>query len=213
METTILILCAGKQHRWENDTLKQFMPVGKELIIQRIVRQVRERGHNPTIVTHKENYLVFDTPLVNPPDRRWKISSLLTTQRLWESKNTKVLLGDVIYSKNSMDRIIADQSDVMFFGNYAEIFAVNWTQYMKKTAIEKLEECIKWCENHGDKGTLHSLFRCWGGYKREGSIEKEKDTSPIWTFLTCDYTRDIDCYQDWQRLQSEVVESNKLDDT
>ena len=121
------------------------------------------------------------------------------------------MLGDVVYSKNAMDRILTCDKPIMFFGCYAEIFALVWQVERQKTILDALDKCIERVENSSDKGTLHTLFRCLSGLSWDGNIERNKDSSKMFTFITCDCTQDIDSMSEYEDLLRKV-KNNKVDD-
>ena len=212
-DKSVLILCAGVQSRWGNIKIpKQLLHAGEETLLDRIVRQVRDRGAEPVIVTHLEELQRPGVRCVCPKNRRWKAESLLDLKDSWGSYVTLVLLGDVIYQGHVMNRIFDHDGIDMFFGNYAEIFAYYF--HNNVTVKGYLNDVIQRCLNSPDKGTLHSLFRAYIGEFTRPSIERHKDRSNVFTHVTGDggWTRDIDTPEEYELFLKEVVKTNKLDD-
>jgi hypothetical protein len=215
MKNTVIILASGEQTRWESDanTRKQLMYAGPETIIDRIVRQVRERGQEPIIITHHKDLMRKGVSIVIPRNRRWKVESLLDIKDYaWGEYSTLVLLGDVIYQGHVMNRIMNHDSIDMFFGNYAEIFA--WYFHNNINTSMWLHDSLNRCINHGDKGTLHTVFRAYINNFDIEKLERKKDASRNFTHVTGDggYTRDIDTIEEYDLFIKEVIERNKLDD-
>ncbi len=108
--TTVLILASGEQARWEiGQGIKQFLPIEKEALLVRIQRQVQDRGqgavvvaHNPLILKASWTYYIIQ----KKEERRWIAEAVKTSRWFWESR-VIILLGDVIYSKATMDNIFA----------------------------------------------------------------------------------------------------------
>ena len=127
-----LILAAGKQTRWEKKNpfgyrFKQLLPVGDESIINRIVRQCRERGAEPIVVSYHEEIIQATdaaTFLIPSYAAHWTVETMQNSP--WGTDRTVVLLGDVVYSKTVMDRIFACKNPIRVFGHEYEIFAINF---------------------------------------------------------------------------------------
>lgn len=212
-DISVLILASGIQDRFgQGELLKQLLWAGRETIIARIIRQVRERGLEPTIVTHRFQLHFDGVQHVEPVKRRWKVESLLAVDDYWGKKRTFVLLGDVVYQGHVLNRILDCKARDMFFGNYAEIFAYMFSY--NKLAREMMVKAQRQCEINDDKGTLHTLFRAYIDGFLFGDVEFHKDHSDVFTHVTGDggWTRDIDSKEDYERFIEEVIKTNKLDD-
>jgi hypothetical protein len=210
---SVLILAAGEQKRWaRHDQLKQLLQAGPETIIDRIVRQVKDRGYQPIIVTHKDELMRDGAVSVIPNPRRWKVESLLSISEFWGKDITLVLLGDVIYQAQVINRIFENSDKTMFFGNYAEIYAFSFTNYdIARTMFNSAwQECVR----NGDKGTLHSILRAYVGDFTSTDIEHHKDKKLIFTHVTGDggWTRDIDAPEDYDLFLEQVIDRGELDD-
>jgi len=110
----VLIVCGGTGSRW-NDYMgvpKQLAPVEGETLLARTVRQVRERGHIPSIVAQPR-----DTRFFTPGARSvWADPAPMMggTSRYWDSrefwptdKRTVILHGDVYFEDDALGRILA----------------------------------------------------------------------------------------------------------
>jgi hypothetical protein len=130
----------------------------------------------------------------------------------WNDTDNLILLGDVIYQGQVMNRIFEHQGRDMFFGNYAEIFAYYFSSHNFAERIMKIT--LDRCMNKDDIGSLHSLFRAYCGDFDSPNIERHKDTCIHFTHVTGDggWTRDIDTPLDYKRFVEEVVSTHKLDD-
>ncbi len=85
--TTILILAAGEQARWEDRLgIKQLLIVEKETVIDRIQRQVRDRGHSPFVISHVPAIIEQSERIIQPRSRRWIAETLRSTAYMWDSR-------------------------------------------------------------------------------------------------------------------------------
>lgn len=204
-----LILAAGEGTRHPMN-LKQLLMIKKETIIGRIIRQCRNRDCEPWIVTHKREIGKIAKHLkINifyPYERRWIVETLYSTRTMWEGK-TIVLLGDVIYSKETMDLIFNSINRFCWFGNQAESFAIIF--------IEKIVDRIRQsCLNVIDKnyphhqGTLRQLMFDYTQLNEDILFASENPNIK----RIEDYTRDIDCKEDYANFNCEVLMASRLDD-
>ena len=123
--TRIIITCAGKAHRWENkNTLKQLMPIYGEPLLHRTVRLLRKRGYDDIHIAHRNTQLkVEGCQHFSPPSSPWISSTISASAHLW-TDHTIILLGDVYFSEEALDRILHDESTLKFCGR---IGASSWT--------------------------------------------------------------------------------------
>lgn len=147
----VLILCAGDQTRWrdENDELaygvpKQMAEVDGEPILRRTVRLLRERGVTDITVVHKPRegglYRVpgVKTAVAKLDPTRFQADRFFSSRHLWsDTGRTVILYGDVYFSEEAIDTIVADRAGWWAYGRpgpsrlsgcrYGEIFAFSWT--------------------------------------------------------------------------------------
>lgn len=201
------ILCAGEARRFDG-VFKQLLPVGAgETFLGRIVRQAGNRARTPIIVTHHEK--MFDTfPDVDfllPIQKRWTCETLLSVidSQMLQYRNI-VLLGDVVYSKDSMDRIFRHQSPVAFWGNEWEIYALMFRQNGLSSLRRAIDAAVAW-EGPG-KGKLRRVWQVYYGLPQGDAFDKE-----LLEYVGCeDYTRDIDTPDDYKAWLSKS--KTRLDD-
>jgi hypothetical protein len=156
----VISLCAGDQVR-SSLPLKQAIEIGGEPILQRTARQVYERGHKLSVISKDDLHLVG--VILNTPyhfhvaeDRRWTVETFYWTRHLWEDR-TVILLGDVFYTEQIMDSIFSVESDLTFFGNTAEVYAIVFNQ--KEQMQGWLTKTILAVEANECKGTLRNLYQ------------------------------------------------------
>lgn len=221
MSVTVLILAAGEQKRWEMSEplyYKQLLDVGGETIIARIERQVIQRGFFPRRITiHRE---LEDPWSYRPEYHRWTVETLLSTYYLWQSC-TVVLLGDVIYSRATMDRIFKPHNQKLkVFGNEYEIYALS----MVDDALEKkymdfgdvyfvnMTTALKASISHAESGVakgggkLRKFYQAYCGLNMTGNAIE-------WNVLhkVDDYTHDVDNPEDYAALLKKIKDGT-IDD-
>jgi hypothetical protein len=208
----VLILASGEQARWEQEgkpsSRKQLLKLNGETIIGRIIRQCRERGVEPLVITHHSDIILSTEATCLPVEkRRWTVETLLSTWG-WLDR-TIVLLGDVIYSKTVMDRIFACTDSIRVFGNELEIFALSFAWVAWPDIVPVLETAITHAEN-GGPGKLRKFYQAYCGLDLDGSQMEDKIID--WVCHITDYTRDVDTPNDYKALLREVVNVGRLDD-
>ena len=207
--TTVLILAAGEQARWEDDMgIKQLLPVEQESVISRIQRQVRDRGFAAFVVTHHPQIIKVSKRTIMPRERRWTAETLRSTAYMWTSR-VIVLLGDVVYSKAVMDSIINYDGAVRFWGNLHEIFALNFNDEAMTKMFTAIDKAIHHAEFQGGPGKLRKDYQaCVGVDIEDNNIRQpyfEEDLPP-------DNTKDFDTTGEWKAFVLEVLNTWKLDD-
>lgn len=184
--------------------------VGGEPIICRIIRQVRERGDEPIVVTHNRNIMaIVDTDIFVPRSRATTCNTLLSTAPLWHGY-VRVLLGDVVYSKYAMDAIMNDGRFQCTFGDLWEIYALIFhTDIYGGEVAYAAEKAAEY-----KKGKLRYLYRYlrWQDVKYEDTVENLHDHAQFWYKPSGDYTFDMDNEDRYRRFVSTVMKRGRLDD-
>ena len=213
----MIILCAGEQTRWgDNGNPKQLVDVGGEPLLARIVRQVRRAGHEPVIVTHDERLTLSDRTYA-PDKRRWTVETLLSTRFLWDDR-TVVLLGDVIYTRDALDKILASRELFQVFGRkelryrlvgrYYEIFALSFDQSQADRVEDTLRRAVYLKEDGQISwGKLRVLYEMWCGLPLGQFAHEDIVFYPIE-----DQTEDIDAPEDYEQFKVMIINPGRLDD-
>ncbi len=207
----VLILAAGEQTRWgDNGRPKQLVDIGGEPLLVRLVRQCRERGHEPVVVTHDDR-LKLSQRTFAPAARRWVVETLLFTRELWEPR-TVVLLGDVVFTEEAIDKVLACRSPMQVFGRkelrwrlvgrYYEIFALSFDrachQRIGWTLDKSIEEALR---RPGPlAGKLRTFYEVYCGLDL-GSFQHEDEVF----YPIEDWTEDIDAPEDYQQFVDMIV--------
>ena len=196
--TSCIVLAAGSQSRF-SDGIKELLEFGEEPLIVRTLRQIRDRGLHGLAFTHKlEVQKLCSWILVEPS--RWKIESVLSCRPMWGTDKTVIFLGDVIYSKDLMDKITKSDKPIEFFvkkkalpwgGFVNELLAMSFTKESYLRAQEILEYvCEDASKDAREKGRLLTFCRAWSGIVPIKQTLLPYGTPPFTEIV--DYSTDFD---------------------
>lgn len=184
----IPILCAGDQHRWERPEPKQLVDTFGEPLIIRTMRQLEERGHIGIAITHRREIGRLVPWIKNPHHPKFDRGVNETaayTKFLWKSPRVVILLGDVCFPNDVLDRILSDKDELSVWGRQGntEIFAVSFAYKIRKQVIKTALKCVP--------GRVAQFYRVWCGFhfntvQYESEIFKNLDYSWVTDFDTVD---------------------------
>lgn len=224
--TRYIIIAAGDMTRWRNedgglflDTPKHFVTFHGEPVIERTVRLLKERGvSKEQIYVVSKDYEINGVenkhPKLNP--KNFDADKFLSSSQYWNKEGrTVVLYGDVYFTDNAMDTIIAHQEEhwrlfcrptasTVTGTEYGECFAVSFYPVDHKYIYKKLKQLV-----YLYKGEF--LYRI-GGWEWARAVadvpvirlRKHKDWLMCYVLID-DETDDIDYPEDYIRLK-EVIE-------
>jgi hypothetical protein len=122
-----IILAAGKASRFLglHDYPKQLLIVEGETLLDRQVRMFRPHLDALYVVAHRKILARPQAKLFPPANCRWKCETLLSSTSLWSEKRTLAIHGDVYFTDQCRDSIIALEPDALtFFWDRHEVFAI-----------------------------------------------------------------------------------------
>jgi choline kinase len=160
------------------------------------------RGHIPLVVTHDPE-IGMGEEWGKPHARRWTAETLQSTEQLWRER-TIVLLGDVVYSRDCMDRIFREPAEFMVFGHEYEVFAFVFRIGVWEQMKLALEMAVKHAEQ-GGPGKLRTVYQAFCGLEMGGNATEEKHWHRI--CYVQDYTMDVDTPEDWDILLRKVKQN------
>lgn len=211
----VFILCAGRALRWNDFTTlpKHLVQIDGETLLDRIVRQLSTRRvQEIAVVANDERLQRPGCALLSPDQCRWAAETLATTRHGWNG-NTAILLGDVYYTDQAMNDILACVEPLAVFGRpgpsrltgscWAEIFALR----IRKSGIARMDSAIQQAirdAERGGRGKLWEIYRSLTGQPLRGKrIQLDERI-----FRTIDdLTDDVDTPEEWQRLELAISES------
>lgn len=160
MVTRYIIPCAGKAERWEGTTLKHFVVIDGEPILNRTIRLIK--SFDPTgeiyIVgrNNDERYMLpgtnyYDIGAINPDNK--DLDKILSSQNLWNKDDRTVyLFGDVWFSETAMRIICRHIPDLRWYGrlvdnpftgcNHAEMFGFSFMPVHHKDLLDHIYRLI-----------------------------------------------------------------------
>ena len=211
MKTTIaLIMAAGDSSRM-GGMIKQLLPIGDTTIIGRILTQLRVRETRAIIVTHRSAIAGYHHRFHKPEKRDTVCDSLLSTEHLWDDR-TIVLLGDVVYSNETLDLIMGCSDPIRVFGNTWEVFAIVFDKSMHakvKRSLRRARKHVAVGVNITHVGKLRHFYRDFCGLPMDFIDKPGVAPEPI---VFCyipnwiDWTMDIDTHHDYEMLQTKLMD-------
>lgn len=152
MDKAVIILAAGQQRRFQDDRLKQLLPIcDGECFLSRMIRQAKARRATKIWVAtiHGEIMDVgreSGASIWIPSDHKFTCSTIKSTYPLWTDR-TIILLGDVYYSKNYMDMVFrfkaGIKNDLTFFATPAEVHAFRVETSWHEEILKNLTGIVK----------------------------------------------------------------------
>ena len=123
METTVIITAAGENARWSNhlNTPKHLVPIDPsgQTLIGRTVEMLKSADvRNIFVVTQHDKIIesvAKDVGIIRLANSKSLADSILSSRKMWTEKTT-ILLGDVFFSRQCLNTILACKSKVKFFG-------------------------------------------------------------------------------------------------
>ena len=194
-------MCAGDQHRWVGDEPKQLVKVFGELLLLRMMRQLRERGFIGIAITHRSEIaeLVSWIPGARYPDFDGCLNQTIGhSQTLWAPPHVRILLGDVIFPNDILHRILTDTDPISVWGrsDNDELFALTFAWEKKEHVIDVLNRCIP--------GRLAQFYRVLCGFH----FNEPRYENVIFKDLRDSWTTDFDVVETYQDFLERFKDEN-----
>jgi len=210
--TTVLILAAGAQKRWEGHGIKQLADLGGESVLLRLARQVKRHGHTPIVVTGNPDIrrACLDICLTfQPLDCRWIMETILSTRALWTDP-VIVLLGDVIYSRAAIEAILTDPRPFQIYGDVGEIYGMRF-RMEHEPQLRDISADAEARQGGVERGRIWNLYRKLCGRDLDTHFHPYEN-DPNFTYIR-DYTGDIDTVEALEVFRRDVIAAGRFDDT
>lgn len=205
----IVIMAAGNSKRWQNHLgiPKQLAPVQGEPVIKRTIRQLKERKYNDIYVTVREYGQFGNLDVIEyiKPVNEYPIDRIYGAKDLVPCL---FLFGDVYYTDDALDAILADDHDWWFYGRRfpgifkgnREIYAVKADDYLIKKAAELRELHIQGKVKNSLAQFLHLYMLSFPiNPKTKNFITKPEEIGNHFTDIE-DLTTDFDTAYDYNYL-------------
>lgn len=193
---TILIMAGGKQTRWMADYPKQLAKIGDTTLIERTLSQLD--GLGVTVITADGRIIDNVNPRYSSTSiHKYLAGTILAYRPLWRGQ-VVILLGDVMYTPQAINTILAYDGGGMFFGWSYEMFAVSFN------GKERMAEACRQAKFNARSGGDGKLCRVYRAYNQQDMNEHRlaDNYTPI-----SDGTRDFDTVEQYEAFLSENLSS------
>lgn len=196
-----IIMAGGPATRWRkyNNTTKHLIKIGKENLLERLVRQLKEGGA-------KEIFIISDNELYDIPGASriplafdCKLYNMFYYKYLDEP--CTFLYGDTYYYDTIINKIMSSKTkDVLFFGTQESIVAIKVQNHEKfKYHVEKLRE------QEVKTGIIVNRAG-WAIYKKINGIEHDDKAILLENFLLINETEvaNVNDQQEYEQLVQKI---------
>ena len=159
-----LILAAGNQTRWNLGNypglpdIKQLLVIDGEVLIRKIQRQFP----GSIVVTKNQAIKKHSLKWFEPENNEVTIATLFSTRDLWEDWTT-VLLGDVLYGQDTIEKINSQKEGLMFYGDKEEIYGFKFNLAMSPGILLAINRIVISPHFEHKFGKLWNLIRTLNG--------------------------------------------------
>jgi hypothetical protein len=173
LHTSVFIPCAGDQCRWNAylGVPKQLVDIDGEPLLYRTVRCLKERGLNDIfIIGNNPKFAVDGVRTYTPQASRWIVETIKSTESLWTQRNI-ILLGDVWFSPESLDRVISTNAPIAVFGRkggseltgarWGEIFALVFRKTVAPQVSRVLGAAVAYADLSSPVERFRTPIRLW----------------------------------------------------
>lgn len=192
-ELTVLILCAGNQRRFRANYPKQLALFHNQPLLHRTITQCNLKQTVPYIITHNQQIIKFTDDYLayvfRPYNDFTVCDTLLNTQTLWQAR-TIVLLGDVYYTADTIDKIWKCNQELCVYSNSTEIFAVSFIPHQKIVYHLSIAAVT-------DYPKLWAFYRLYCGFSHHSD---QFDTYGIMNMIN-DETGDVDTVEQYEHYK------------
>lgn len=158
MHRVIILAGGGPRKGWTLEHPKVMAKVEGKPIVLRVVLQVKNRGYVPIVLTKfpqvveavgGECACYWPPPWVNLDNlSEWyyerPVGGLLDSIPIWNlGGRTTLLCGDTAYPPEALDKILADDSPISFWGNCDEIFAITFLPEQAERLTKAIDESLR----------------------------------------------------------------------
>ena len=157
-----LILAAGTQTRWNATEergiilpkVKQLVPVnGVPLIVD-----IQNKFEDSIVVTNDQEIINNSHKYFKPENSEVTLATLFSTRDFW-GEWTTILLGDVLYGRNTRKLIERQKESLMFYGDRGEIYAIKFHLRMSVPIIMAIHGIVSSTDFKKKYGKLWNLYR------------------------------------------------------
>jgi len=207
------ILCAGSG-RYLNGTIVQLLEIDGECVVDRMVRQCRERGVEPFVVTGNPAFEDRGYKLLWPSDESCTLNTFLSTRDHWGDDRVVTMYGDVIFSKAGMDQMFCEDLPVRVYGNQWEYFSMGFAKSHEDEFVDAIHKAIAFTSDNLNQGKFRKVYQAYCGlqmigndaeeralnyYLRESGMPVHYPYDTVFYYIN-DWTQDIDDQKDYDNF-------------
>jgi len=162
MKTAHIILAAGNQERWNlSDSRGMILPSIKQLVQvnnRTLIEDIQAKFPESIVATHRKEIKDRSLRWFEPEQHDITIATLFSTRDFWQDW-TVILLGDVLYGKNTRRLLKQQQDPIMFYGDKSEIYAIKFHLSVSPNIIFAIHNIINSPLFKPKFGKLWNLYR------------------------------------------------------
>lgn len=204
-------MAGGEDAKWPGPVRRHFMPIGGEPLIERTVRQLRERGVSDVWIVAPliPEYRLPGTRPIEPEYREWGHEALNGRAAWSESGRTIQVYGDTVFSDAAMDTITGfDRRAWQAFGRHAAGGVSRWGELFAISFWPEHHEPWLAALRHGfDLKSRGIILRAgsWEGYRimagaEGGQVARHQLYPALFTDVGDDLTDDFDTVEEYEAL-------------
>jgi len=211
----VFILCAGKAERY-GGVSKQLLTITRDgkCVLDRMIHQLKKRGiHDIWIVTHNKEIEKYANDnginILYPELYDITPHTALSTRPMWTLHNL-ILLGDCVFSDETMDKIVLTRKNICFFGDIYDIWAVSFTD--NNTAQFAFDVPVMSREKGIYYQKVRQSFRYLSGLDCSSPPSREQlEKSTIFYNIDDPMTFDLDTRWEYDCAKKEYIDTGMLD--
>lgn len=185
-----IILAAGEATRWNGGEPKQLLVIEGRRLIDRTILQFSPYGEVHVVTSNDSIMECVGGRAFTPKRNGTTAETLYSARGLW-GKRTVVLLGDVAYTKDAVQKIVDYDGELTFFTDCHDIFAISFSW-------NRLEKMLIACAIAAqEEGRLWQVYQNCGGFP---DWPPPIDPQPMLTTLIGDETQDFDIVENYMEF-------------
>ena len=158
-ETAVIILAATPEpNSWNSDEPRHLVNIHGEPLILRTLRQLSEMGYDATVITDKPEVQAVVPRYLEPENRRWIVSTILSSREAWRDR-VVILPGDVVWDIYILGFILGCNNYPAFYGDAKEILAMTWLRGHFERVVSVLEGVGRTFDRDGGWCWLWHFYR------------------------------------------------------
>lgn len=160
--TAHIILAAGSQERWlSKEAHGMILPSIKQLVKvngRTLIEDVQKKFPESIVITHRKEIKDRSFRWFEPENNEVTLATLFSTRDLWQDW-TVILLGDVLYGKETIKKINSQAEPIMFYGDKGEIYAIKFSLALSVNIVLAIHKIIQSEKFKPKFGKLWNLYR------------------------------------------------------